>query len=198
MKLPTILSFLLAAATAASATKRPCSQAEVALATGIHLNIQGQYAEYNGTLKVIEVETTRPGDLLAFENAKGQLQSDIQAGMNLRLFNQQIAPKDNPAVAGLAKYEAAQETEKSQVDGLCGIYIKDKAVLEKLKGEVTDGIKLNEMNLANVSLFRDLFVTLLYWWFRGLIFKVSRLLPSAISRLNSRRRMRWVHESAIV
>lgn len=135
----------------ASATKRPCSQAEIALATGIHLNIQGQYAEYNGTLRVISVETTQPGDLLAFSLAKGSLQSDIQAGMNLRQFNQQIAPKGNPAIPGLKKYEAAQETEKTQVDGLCGIYLKDKAVLEKLKGEVMDGIKLNEGNLKNVS-----------------------------------------------
>lgn len=81
--------------------KRPCSQAEIALATGIHLNINGQYAEYNGTLKVEKVETKHAGDAAAFNNAKGQLQSDIQAGQNIRLFNQQIAPSGNPAIPGM-------------------------------------------------------------------------------------------------
>lgn len=149
MKTATIVASLLFGL--ASATKRACTQAEVALATGIHLNIQGQYAEYNGTLRIINVETKQPGQLLEFSLAKGALQSDIQAGMNLRLFNQQIAPKGNPAIPGLAQYEAAQETEKSQADCLTGIYLKDKDVLEKLKSEVMQGIKLNEMNLANVS-----------------------------------------------
>lgn len=149
MKTTALITSLLF--TLASATKRPCSQAEVALATGIHLNIQGQYAEYNGTLKVIDVETKQPGNLLAFSLAKGALQSDIQAGMNLRQFNQQIAPKGNPAIPGLAKYEAAQETEKTQVDGLTGIYLKDKEALEKLRSEVKAGIMLNEGNLKNVS-----------------------------------------------
>jgi len=145
----TFLISLLFAQTQAG--KRPCTPSEIALATGIHLNIQAQYTEYNSTLSVIAVETTKPGDLLAFSLAKGALQAAIQNGMNLRQFNQQIAPKDNPAVPGLAKYEAAQETEKAQVDGLCGIYLRDKEVLEKLKGEVQDGIKLNEGNLKNVS-----------------------------------------------
>lgn len=55
--------------------KRPCSQAEVALATGIHLNIQGQYAEFNGTKHVEEVEQQYPGDMARFQNAKGMLVS---------------------------------------------------------------------------------------------------------------------------
>lgn len=85
--------------------KRPCSQAEVALATGIHLNIQGQYGEYNGTLKVEQVEQAHPsGPSPAFYEAKGMLESDVQTGMNLRLFNQQIAPPGNPAIPGLAQY----------------------------------------------------------------------------------------------
>lgn len=36
-----------------SAKKRACSEAEVALATGIHLNINGQYGEYNSTQKSV-------------------------------------------------------------------------------------------------------------------------------------------------
>lgn len=55
--------------------KRACSQAEVALATGIHLNINGQYSEYNGTVKVDQVEASK-GSAAEFNNAKGQLVRD--------------------------------------------------------------------------------------------------------------------------
>ncbi|KXS96142.1 hypothetical protein AC578_2298 [Pseudocercospora eumusae] len=127
--------------------KRACSQAEVALATGIHLNINGQYSEYNGTVKVDQVEASK-GSAADFNNTKGQLQSDIQAGMNIRLFNQQIAPAGNPAIPGLAKYAAAQETEKAQVANLTGNYTIDKPVLDTLKTEIMNGIKLNQANLA--------------------------------------------------
>ncbi|KAF7191214.1 hypothetical protein HII31_07237 [Pseudocercospora fuligena] len=127
--------------------KRACTQAEVALATGIHLNINGQYSEYNGTVKVDQVEASK-GTAAQFNNAKGQLQSDIQGGMNIRLFNQQIAPAGNPAIPGLATYAAAQETEKAQAAGLTGNYAVDKPVLEMLKTEIMNGIKLNQANLA--------------------------------------------------
>lgn len=78
--------------------------------------------------------------------------------MNLRQFNQQIAPEGNPVIPGLKKYEDAQATEKAQVDGLTGFYSKDKEVLEKLLEEVKGGIKLNEGNLADVSHFRCLWL----------------------------------------
>lgn len=87
-----------------AAMKRPCSQAEVALATGIHLNIQGQYGEFNGTKKVEQVEQAQKGGpSSAFYEAKGMLEADVQEGMNLRQFNQQIAPPGNPAIPGLAQ-----------------------------------------------------------------------------------------------
>ncbi|KXT10481.1 hypothetical protein AC579_8882 [Pseudocercospora musae] len=127
--------------------KRACSQAEVALATGIHLNINAQYSEYNGTVKVDQVEGSKES-AAEFNNAKGQLQADIQGGMNIRLFNQQIAPAGNPAIPGLATYAAAQETEKAQAAGLTGNYDVDKPVLEMLKTEIMKGIKLNQANLA--------------------------------------------------
>ncbi|KAF2161737.1 hypothetical protein M409DRAFT_27794 [Zasmidium cellare ATCC 36951] len=153
----TIISSLALLTTAASAIslpnsnfgwKRPCSQAEVALATGIHLNIQGQYSEYNGTLKTEQVEQAHPsGPTPDFYLAKGMLQSDIQEGMNLRLFNQQIAPPGNPAIPGLAQYETAQQTEKNQVNGLTGTYATDKPTFDMLKTEIMNGIQLNENNL---------------------------------------------------
>lgn len=149
MKSATILASLLFGL--ASAWKRPCTPAEIALATGIHLNIQGQYSEYNGTLKIIEVETKQAGNETAFKLAQGMLQSDVQAGMNLRLFNQQIAPKGNPAIPGLAEYQAAEETEKDIADSLTGCYEDDKEMLDSLKTDILNGITLNEENLANVS-----------------------------------------------
>lgn len=98
---------LLATASAASLRRaglRPCTQAEVALATGIHLNIEGQYGEYNATVNVENVEQQQPFPWSDFYDAKGKLQSNVQTGMNIRLFNQQIAPPGNPAIPGLAQY----------------------------------------------------------------------------------------------
>lgn len=129
-----------------------CSQAVIALATGIHLNIEGQYGEYNATLNVIAVESSTPVNMEAFYIAKGELMANVQAGMNLRLFNQQIAPPGNAAIPGLAKYQAAEETEKALAAGLTGNPATDKAALDSLKSDIMAGIKLNENNLADVSL----------------------------------------------
>jgi hypothetical protein len=129
-----------------------CSEAVVALATGIHLNIQGQYAEYNGTLNLISIESSTPVDQTAFYIAKGELLSDIQAGMNIRLFNQQIAPAGNAAISGLAKYAAAQQTEQGLAQGLTGVPSEDASALSSLKSDIMAGIKLNEKNLKKVSI----------------------------------------------
>jgi hypothetical protein len=115
------------------------------------LNIQGQYAELNGTLAVEQVETTQPGNTTAFLLAKGALEAIIQSGQNLRLFNQQIVPPGNPAIPGLNKYAAAEEVEKALAAGLTGDYAVDKAALDSLKKDITQGIQLNTDNLRNVS-----------------------------------------------
>ena len=135
--------------------KPPCSEAVVALATGIHINIIGQYAEFNGTKMVQQVETEQAGNTDAFLIAKGQLESDIQGGMNIRLFNQEIAPPGNPAIPGLKKYAMAQETEKNLVAGLTGSYAKDKSAIDSLMSDIMTGIKLNQNNLKSVSLRRS-------------------------------------------
>ncbi|KAK3676800.1 hypothetical protein LTR78_003577 [Recurvomyces mirabilis] len=127
----------------------PCSAAVVALATGIHLNIQGQYAEYNGTVHVINIETASPVNQTAFYIAKGELLSDIQAGMNIRQFNQEIAPAGNAALPGLAKYQAAQQTEQGLAMGLTGVLGQDQSALSSLKSDIMAGIKLNENNLQS-------------------------------------------------
>lgn len=142
---------LLGAASAWSIPKFPCSEQVVALATGIHLNIQGQYAEYNGTVNIINIESASPVNQTAFYIAKGELLSDIQAGMNIRQFNQEIAPANSPALPGLAKYQAAQATEQGLAEGLTGVPSEDMAALDSLKSDIMAGIMLNEMNLKNVS-----------------------------------------------
>lgn len=151
----------------------------IALATGIHLNIEGQYAEYNGTLNVIAVESSTPVDQEAFYIAKGELLSDIQTGMNIRLFNQQIAPPGNPAIPGLAKYEAAQQTEQSLAEGLTGNPSQDKSALDSLKSDIMAGIKLNESNLKKVGRVRNFCLPwdpLLIWFYTGCV--GLRLYPS--------------------
>jgi hypothetical protein len=129
----------------------PCDQRISALAAGIHLNIQGQWAEYNGTLAVEEAETKQAGNTTAFLLAKGALEAIIQSGQNLRLFNQQIVPPGNPAIPGLDKYAAAEEVEKNLAAGLTGDYAVDKAAIDSLKKDIKQGIQLNTDNLKNVS-----------------------------------------------
>ena len=131
--------------------KPPCSEAVVALATGIHINIIGQYAEFNGTEFVKKVETEQAGNTTAFLLAKGQLEADIQGGMNIRLFNQEIAPPGNPAIPGLTKYANAQEAEKALVAGLTGDYAVDKKAIDTLMSDIMTGIQLNKNNTAAVS-----------------------------------------------
>jgi hypothetical protein len=129
----------------------PCDQRISALAAGIHLNVQGQWAEYNGTLAVEKAETTQAGNTTAFLLAKGALEAIIQSGQNLRLFNQQIVPPGNPAIPGLNKYDAAEEVEKALAAGLTGDYAVDKVALDSLKKDILQGIQLNTDNLKNVS-----------------------------------------------
>ena len=91
-------------------------------------------------------------DKTAFYIAKGELLSDIQAGMNIRLFNQQIAPAGNAAISGLAKYAAAQQTEQGLAQGLTGVPSEDASALSSLKSDIMAGIKLNGKNLKKVSI----------------------------------------------
>lgn len=148
-----LFSFALLTSTAVAwpNPQQPCSESVVALATGIHLNIQGQYAEYNGTLNILDIESEQPVNMTAFYIAKGELLSDIQTGMNIRLFNQQIAPPGNAALPGLATYQAAQAVEQGLAEGLTGVPSQDKNALDSLESDIMAGIKLNHNNLKKVS-----------------------------------------------
>lgn len=161
MLFPTLALLALTVGTLASPTQpwnyggpqqqQPCPPAVIALATGIHLNIQGQYSEYNGTVAIANLEASTPVNQTEFYILKGELLSDIQEGMNLRLFNQQIAPPGNPALPGLAKYQAAQAAEQTLAEDLTGVPSQDATALSTLKSDIMAGIQLNMQNLANVS-----------------------------------------------
>nr|POE80048.1 hypothetical protein CFP56_08114 [Quercus suber] len=147
-----LVSSTLAASVAADwqHAKPPCSANVIALATGIHLNIQGQYGEYNATATIADLEA-QGANSTAFLIAKGKLLADIQEGMNLRQFNQQIAPRGNAALPGLAKYQTAQRAEAALAQGLTGVRSQDAAALATLKSDITSGIQLNENNLKNAT-----------------------------------------------
>ena len=67
--------------------KRACCPAEIALATGIHLNINGQYSEFNTTRKIEDAEKAHPnGPSTEIYELIGQLQANVQGGQNIRLF----------------------------------------------------------------------------------------------------------------
>lgn len=68
--------------------------------------------------------------------------------MNLRFFNQQIAPPNSPALPGLAKYQAAEQTEANIAAALTGNPAQDTKPLNNLKADILAGIKLNQNNLA--------------------------------------------------
>lgn len=146
-----LLNSVLAAPPSYGHRKPACSDKVIALATGIHLNIQGQYSEYNGTLAVQKIESLQLLPTPEFYIAKGQLLSDIQEGMNLREFNQQIAPAGNAVIPGLAKYQTAQAAEQKLAEGLTGIPSEDATALSTLLGDIKQGIQLNTLNLKNVS-----------------------------------------------
>ena len=90
--------------------------------------------------------------MTTFLLAKGELISDIAAGINIRMFNQAIAPKGNPAIGGLKKYAAAQKTENKIAHKLTGDPKDDEKPLHMLQSDIMGGIKLNMMNLKKVSL----------------------------------------------
>lgn len=160
MHTPSILSSLLLAAAAANAqpntdwqknnNNNQCPPAIISLATGIHLNIVGQVNSELATLLQLQaLESTTPLNTTGFLLLKGELISSIQGGIKIREFNQAVAPADNPALPGLARYAAAQETELGLSEGLTG---EDEGTLATLVGDVRAGIQLNYWNLGNVSL----------------------------------------------
>lgn len=132
-----------------------CPPAVVALATGIHLNIVGQEGELNATEALQTIEAASPVNQTNFLIGKGELLANVMAGMSIRKFNQAVAPPNNAALPGLAKYAAAQATELALAQSLTGIPSHDDPILATLVSDIHAGIMLNMDNLANVSRCRQ-------------------------------------------
>lgn len=71
--------------------------------------------------------------------------------MTLRKYNQAVAPKNNAALPGLAKYAMAQQTEQKLAESLTGVPKHDEGILATLVGDIMNGTKLNEMNLKEAT-----------------------------------------------
>ena len=71
--------------------------------------------------------------------------------MSIRKYNQAVAPKNNPAVPGLAKYAKAQEAELKLVQSLNGDPDHDKKILAMLVSDIKSGTMLNMENLKNAT-----------------------------------------------
>ncbi|GAB7351950.1 hypothetical protein MBLNU459_g2482t2 [Dothideomycetes sp. NU459] len=128
-----------------------CPPDVVALATGIHLNIVGQEGELNATETLQQIEAASPVNQTAFLIGKGELIADVLGGMKIREFNQAVAPANNAALPGLAKYAAAQSTELGLAESLTGVPSHDASILATLVSDIHAGIQLNYENLANVG-----------------------------------------------
>lgn len=71
--------------------------------------------------------------------------------MSIRKYNQAIAPKNNPANPGLAKYAKAQQMELELAESLTGFPAHDKKVLATLVSDIKSGTMLNMENLSNAT-----------------------------------------------
>ena len=76
--------------------------------------------------------------------------------MSIRKYNQAIAPKDNAANPGLAKYAKAQQMELDLAESLTGFPDHDKKVLATLVSDIHAGTMLNMENLSNATKYCSL------------------------------------------
>lgn len=86
-----------------------------------------------------------------FEIAKGMLIAEIESGMMIRSFNQQVTPNGNGATAGLQKVAKAQTTELNLGKSLNGRRKHDGPILATLVRDITDGTAQNKRDLKAVS-----------------------------------------------
>lgn len=92
----------------------PCSAQVDALVAGIQINILGQRGERNATEVIQAIEAAVPYNATAFAAGKAVLLSDIAFGMQIREYNQRLAPPGNAAIPGLAKVGVGLEWRSSR------------------------------------------------------------------------------------
>ncbi|KAF2084643.1 hypothetical protein K490DRAFT_68576 [Saccharata proteae CBS 121410] len=133
-------------------TSAPCSPRINALVAGIQINILGQLGERNATEAIQAIEAEVPINATAFAAGKAVLVGDIEFGMMIRKYNQELVPEGNGAVLGLEKYTQAQSQELDLANSLNADPTHDAPILSTLVSDVTTGIQLNKNNtLAAVS-----------------------------------------------
>jgi hypothetical protein len=101
-----VTTFLLATRSTAlpwEPTQTPCSPVVNGLISGIEINILAQWGEKNASIALQQIESKTPVDMTAFNEGKAVLVNDIMFGMQIRVYNQLIAPAGNAALPGLAK-----------------------------------------------------------------------------------------------
>jgi hypothetical protein len=89
------------AAAAANTTASSCSQAVLALASGIQSNIADQNNELATVTALGNVLAQNPMDLTLYSATQASLLNFVQKGIQIREENQRIAPAGNAAIAGL-------------------------------------------------------------------------------------------------
>jgi hypothetical protein len=83
-------------------SQMPCSPAVNSVISGIEINILAQWGEKTATIALQEIESKIPVDKTAFAAGKAVLVNDIMFGIQIRAYNQLIAPVGNAALPGLA------------------------------------------------------------------------------------------------
>jgi hypothetical protein len=86
---------------AANTTASSCSQAVLALASGIQANIADQDNELATVTALGNVLAQNPMDLTLYAATQASLLGFVQKGIQIREQNQKIAPAGNAAIAGL-------------------------------------------------------------------------------------------------
>jgi hypothetical protein len=86
---------------AANTTASSCSQAVLALASGIQANIADQDNELATVTALGNVLAQDPMDLTLYAATQASLLGFVQKGIQIREQNQKIAPAGNAAIAGL-------------------------------------------------------------------------------------------------
>jgi hypothetical protein len=96
----------------------PCTPAQLALASGIQLNIDDQFNELSTVTTLGNILNTTPFNPTLYATTQFDLLQFVETGITIRENNQAIAPVGNGAIPGLAIVANAQAAELMLTQGL--------------------------------------------------------------------------------
>lgn len=102
-----------------------------------------------------ETISATPVDEARFQSEQKSLLETVNQGVSIREQNQQIAPANSPANAGLATVAMAQKEEVALTQSLAlqgNNTAQAKATVTKLQEDFRGGLQQNMLNLMAVSL----------------------------------------------